>query len=988
MKYQIDSRRYADFDVFSVGKLPARSYFIPFPDRERADAAPLLEKRYASEKVICLNGTWDFRFYPRPAELPAELDTDAVAFDTMPVPGCWQFNGCDRPFYLNVRYQFPFDPPKIPTLEPVGMTFSWIGGDQGVKPRWKTPKDEYNFVGVYRRFLDIGPGDRRYIISFLGVASCLDLYVNGRFVGYSEGAHNTAEFELTSFLRPGQNELVAVVRRWCTGTYLECQDMFRNNGIFRDVLLRVSESADLWDVDARTEKRGDRYSLTLSAEAAEGTEVRFTLEGHGLHRTAAARVEKCRAEVRFDGLEVTEWNAEFPTLYDIYYETDTCCVKERIGFRTVEIKGDVFLLNGRKLKLKGVNHHDTSPLRGYTMLPTEIERDLKVCKAFNIDTIRTSHYPPDPLLLELADELGLYVIDENDLETHGTWAHRLPPSYDLISDDSKWEPRYLERIARLYGRDKLRANTCIILWSLGNEAGGTKNIDAMYGWLKPRTDLPIHYESVIHCKRTCYDVGSEMYPEPADVLAVGEHRRKEARLNNRPYFLCEYAHAMGVGPGNAEAYWRVIYDHDNLMGGCVWEFADHAVQHEDGSYSYGGDHGEWEHDGNFCVDGLFYPDRSPSTGAYIIRHAYRPIRVRHIEGNAFEVFNTTAFTPGETYLLKLYWNDGTEAELRPDAAPLSKTRVELAPGGKTAEGLILSIITVDTRTNREVSVESIVLEDPVLPAPARTAPLPPTLRFLNGRFCLELPGGHRLTAEVPSTSLWRAATDNDRDPLSRDTMRHWYGTKETVLSVKPVEHGVEVRSRLDGDGKRFEVTDTYEGTGDGILVTSRLHCARGRGTIPRFGKVFRLHRSFDRVEYRGRTGESYCDMKEQFPIGNCKTCCPCVTHMTEPNIRPQESGNRCDCTFASVNDGKLAVRFEAVDRPFELGIKAYSDQALVKMKHREDEVCTGTYVTIQAFQQGIGTGSCGPRIAPEFTFPTDEDYILRFLIRIQEISDP
>ena len=982
MKYRIDQKNYHDFSVFERNKLPPRSYFIPYPDRERADAVGPLEKRYGSEKVLCLNGDWDFRFYPRPSELPEVLDTDAADFDRIAVPGCWQFQGYDRPFYLNVRYQFPFDPPRIPTLEPVGSVFSWIGFDQGVKPRWKTPKDEYNFVGVYRRFLELGPEDRRYVISFLGVASCLDLYVNGQFVGYSEGAHNTAEFDLTPFLHPGQNELLAVVRRWCTGTYLECQDMFRNNGIFRDVLLRISEPTDLWDVDARTEKHGDSYTLILSAEAAEGTELRFSLKGHGLHRSGAASVENGSAQIRFEGLEVTEWNAEFPTLYDVYYETKSCCVRERIGFRTVEIRGDVFLLNGKKLKLKGVNHHDSSPTGGYTLTPAEIERDLRTCKEFNIDTIRTSHYPPDPLLLELADELGLYIVDENDLETHGTWAHRLPPSYDLISDDPKWKPRYLDRIARLYGRDKLHGNCCVILWSLGNESGGTKNTDAMYAWLKSRSDLPIHYESVIHCKRTCYDVGSEMYPKPEDVLAVGEHRRKQKQLNHRPYFLCEYAHAMGVGPGNTEAYWRIIYGHDNLMGGCVWEFADHAVLHQDGSYTYGGDHGEWEHDGNFCVDGLFYPDRTPSTGARILKHIYRPIRIRHGEGSVFELFNTTAFTPGSCFHLELNWNDGSPTQvLTPDVAPLSKKLIKLPLGKMTGEGRVLYVRTYDTRTGALVGFESLVLDEPELPCPAVRA-LPTGLSFPGGHFCLELPDGHRLAAETPSTSLWRAATDNDRNPQGGNTMKKWYDTKETVLSVRPIKTGMEVRSRLTRDPLTvFEVTDTYEGTAEGILVTSRLHCVRGRGTLPRFGKVFRLHRRFDRVEYRGRTGESYCDMKEQFPIGTVQAR---VTDLTEPNIKPQESGNRCDCTWAALSDGKTTVRFEAVDRPFELGVKPCSDLALTKMTHREDEHATGTYVTIQAFQQGIGTGSCGPRIAPEFTYPMNEDYVLRFVIRITE----
>lgn len=980
MKYVLNHSNYADFSVFELQKLPPRSYFIPFPDRAAADAAKPLEKRYCSAKVVCLNGNWDFLFYPRPAEIPDEIDTESLGFASMDVPACWQFQGIDRPFYLNVRYQFPFDPPAIPTTDPVGRVFSWIGGDQGVKPRWKKPKDEFNFAGLYRRRIQVEPGEKRYVISFLGVASCMDLYVNGQYVGYSEGAHNTAEFDLTDFLQPGENELLVMVRRWCTGSYLECQDMFRNNGIFRDVLLRISEPTDLWDIDARTEKHDDVYAITLSAEAQEGTTVRFALEGGGIKRTGSAAVVNGTASICFDDLDVVEWNAEAPTLYNVYFETDSCCVKERIGFRTVEIHGDLFLLNGKKVKLHGVNHHDSSPVNGYTMTPAEIERDLRLCKDYNIDTLRSSHYPPDPLLLELADELGLYVIDENDLETHGTWAHRLPPSYDLISDDPKWEPRYLDRVSRLYGRDKLRANTCVILWSLGNEAGGTCNIDAMYRWLKERSSLPVHYESVIHCKRVCYDVGSEMYPEPDAVLAVGEHRRKEAPLNERPYFLCEYAHAMGVGPGNAEAYWKIIYEHDNLMGGCVWEMTDHAVLHKDGSYTYGGDHGEWEHDGNFCVDGLFYPDRSPSTGAKLIRHIYRPIRVRHLEGDLFELFNTTAFTSGEAFTLRLRWNDGTEASILPIVPPLTKARIRFPMGQATEDGLRLTISVTDTRSGKEFSVEQLVLEEAPLSDPVDKS-FPRNLSFPDGIFCLELPNGRKLVGSEPYTTLWRAATDNDRDPMSRDTMRHWYGMKETLLSVRMLQDRVVIWSRLSGEAGRFDVTDEYSNTPEGLLITSHLHCHSGKGPIPRFGKAFRLVRQFDDVRYFGRTGESYCDMKEQFPIDlvQCK-----VTDMTEPNIRPQESGNRCDCAWAELSDGSVTVRFEAVDRPFELGVKPYSDKALLGMRHREEEQRTGTYVTIQAFQQGIGTGSCGPRTAPEFTYPAEEDYVLRFLIRVEK----
>ena len=977
MRYELDKTNYCTFAILEKNKLPGRSYFIPYPTRAGADGVSLREKRYGSEKVLCLNGEWDFKFYPRPAELPDVLDTDAVDFDTLDVPSCWQFRGYDRPFYVNVRYQFPYKPPVIPTTEKVGRVFSWTGVDQGLSLRRKDPGEEYNFAGVYRRFIHIDDASKHYVISFLGVASCLDLYLNGAFVGYSEGSHNTAEFDLTGKLRAGENELVAVVRRWCTGTYLESQDMFRNNGIFRDVLLRISEPADIMDIDAKTVKTGDAYTLTLTASTLSDTDVTFALEGHGLCVRKTVPTAERTAVVTFTDLAVTEWTAEDPVLYTLYYETPTACVRERLGFRSVEIRGDVFLVNGKKLKFHGVNHHDTDPRNGYSMTPADIERDMRLCKEYNIDTVRTSHYPPDPLLLELADELGIYIVDEADLETHGTFAHLLPPTYNPITQDPKWEERYLDRAARLYERDKLHGNTAIVMWSLGNEAGGYRNTDAMYDWLKVRTDLPVHYESVIHSKRQAYDVGSEMYPGVERVREVGEHARKQERLNDRPYFLCEYAHAMGVGPGNAEAYWQQIYRYDNLMGGCVWEMVDHAVLEADGGYTYGGDHGEWEHDGNFCVDGLFYPDRRPSTGARIIRFLYRPIRLRHVSGDTFEIFNTTAFSDGGRYRLVFRWNDGTEYVIDAGAPPLSRVRRQLPLGTEKAGELYAVVACTDTKTGRTVSEEQITLRRQMPPAP-ETRPLPAGCSVENGVFSWRLPGGEILSSAPQSTLLYRAATDNDINLMYRNTMAQYFAQEEKLLSTEKTATGCRVVTEIRSRRARFTVTDTYEGTAEGgVLVTSRLHCVSGGGIVPRFGKSFRLDESFDDVTYTGRIGESYCDMKEQFPIGtvSCR-----VKDMTEPNIRPQESGNRCDCSEAAVSDGRCAVLFRAVEKPFELAIKPYTDKALFSMRHRKDELRSGTYVTIQAFQQGIGTASCGPGIAPEYQYPAKEDYEFCFVI--------
>ena len=800
----------------------------------------------------------------------------------------------------------------------------------------------------------------------------MDLYVNGSFVGYSEGSHNTAEFDITEYLHDGENELLVVVRRWCTGTYLECQDMFRHNGIFRDVLLYELDKADFWDVEFRTEACDGLYTAVASAVMTEDSPVTITLSGHGLLVRQEVQSRGKTVTAIFEGLQVLQWTAETPYLYDLYFETPDSCVKLRVGFKDVLIRKDIFTLNGRRLKLKGVNHHDTHCQNGYCLTAEEIERDVRLCKQFNIDTIRTSHYPPDPMLLEWCDELGIYVVDEADLETHGAFMQQLPPNFNTITHDAKWESRYMDRVQRLYGRD--RNHACVLMWSLGNEAGGYRNTDAMYGWLKQRTNLPVHYESVIHSKRIAYDVGSEMYPTVSMVMAVGEHRRKQKRLNDRPYFLCEYAHAMGVGPGAVEEYWEQIYRYDNLMGGCVWEMVDHAIAQPDGSYTYGGDHGEWEHDSNFCVDGLFYPDRTPSTGAKIVRHVYRPIRVRHVEDCRYEIFNTTAFTESKNYRLRFQYPNGRVVAVRVDVPPMTKRIVELSqcPASDTT----LTIRVTDERTGSEVSVEQLVFSAPVKRDIQLLDKRPIWLDMQDGKLFFSR-NGTTMTSDRCHTLLFRAPTDNDRDFMLKTAMDSFIQQKESILSVAVRQEDLTVTSRIDCRDHSFLCTDTYESCPEGILVTSKLKCIRGKGNLPRFAKVYRLGQEFDRVRYFGRNGESYCDMKDHARIEEVSCW---VKDMTEPNIKPQESGNRCDCSWAEISDGATKFGFLAVDKPFELGIKAYSDWELLDMKHRSDEKNTGTYVAISAFQMGIGTGSCGPATLPEYCYSAKEDYVLRFII--------
>ncbi len=977
MQYKINKTNYASFALFKENKLDGRSYFIPYPTKAAADKVSLKEKRYKSPKVICLNGNWDFKFYPLPKELPDVLDTDKVQFDKIDVPSCWQFRGYDKPFYVNIRYQFPFKPPLIPTEEEVGTCFSWIGVDQKISPRWKKPKDQYNFVGVYRHHFDVEDVNDSHILSFLGVASCMDLYVNGEYVGYSEGAHNTAEFDVGKYIRKGENEMLVVVRRWCNGTYLEDQDMFRNNGIFRDVLLRVSKKDDIFDIDAKTRKIDGKYRLDLKAITFEKEEeVTFVLSGNGIEKKETVKAKDGLAEISFDGLEPKEWSAEDPVLYDIYFLTASCCVKESIGFKTVEIKKDLFYVNGNLIKFKGVNHHDTNPVNGYTLTPDEIEKDILLCKEFNIDTVRTSHYPPDPLLLELADLHGIYIVDENDLETHGVWACHFPPNFNILSANPKWEGHYMDRIMRLYARDKIHQNTSIVMWSLGNESGGGCNTDKMYDYLKSKSALPIHLESAIHSKIVAYDVGSEMYPSLERVELVGKHKRKEAKLNDRPYFLCEYAHAMGVGPGDIEGYWDIIYRHKNLIGGCIWEMVDHAIKHEDGGYTYGGDHGEWQHDRNFCVDGMFYPDRRPSTGAHIAKFAYRPIRVKHLRDNVFEIFNTLSFTNASEFALRFCFSDGSEKEYHFDVEPLAKKEVSIELGKELDGDLSLIVSTIDSKGVTRAE-EEIVLKERVRNLKG-TCPLPEGVRVEDGRLHIELEGGEELVSAEEDTLLYRAPTDNDTDYLYRDPMGPFTKQERTIIAQEALPNGIRVRAKWTNKKNQYIVVDTYEGCEEGVLLTSVIHPVRANGYLPRFGKCFQLPSSFDDVAYLAREGESYNDMKDQFVIRECKKK---VLDMTEPNIKPQESGNRTDARYVEVASKGNRIRFEALKAPFEFGIKPYTDRALLSMKHQKDEVRTGTYVTIEAFQQGIGTGACGPVTAERFKYPCDRDYTLKILIK-------
>ena len=505
---------------------------------------------------------------------------------------------------------------------------------------------------------------------------------------------------------------------------------------------------------------------------------------------------------------------------------------------------------------------------------------------------------------------------------------------------------------------------------------------------------------------------------------------------------------MGVGPGGGEDYWKEIYHYDNLMGGCVWEMVDHAVLQPDGSYTYGGDHGEWIHDGNFCVDGLFYPDRTPSNGAWTVRHLYRPIRLKWLGGDRFEVFNTRSFSGGNRYGLRLKWSDGLEETEDVTAGPLEKTVMELPVQEHTdacdALGIeaVLTVDIIDFESCEVVGTEQFILKEKLETAPEGAAlpDISDVLKIENGVpvicldrlvvICGEVPEKAAgdpaegpadkdetavMKASAPYTVLFRAPTDNDRDLHSKSRLGRFIDAVQTVRSVEETDGELKVETRIElgdetGDSSGVNVTPvggpvmnrpenggaekpagkaaltdttTYRLTEKGLLVTAVLRLAEDcekallPAFLPRYGKAFALPERFDTVHYLGRGGESYADMKEQHPV---RECVENVEWMTEPNIRPQESGNRMDCRFAALEDGKMRVTFTAVEKSFELGIKPYTDTALLAMRHQKDEVRTGTYVTLSAFQMGIGTGSCGPETEDPYCYPADAEYRLQFLI--------
>lgn len=999
MFYNIKRDNYKEFKVFEDNKLPARSYFIPFSNEKLADKASILNRRYTSDKVRCLNGEWDFKYYKRVDDLPSNFDTDEILFDQIPVPSSWQMLKYEPPFYTNINYQFKPNPPVIPTNKPAGKYGEDINGTV-----YKCKKEQYNSVGVYRTKFEIENLEKRFIIAFFGVASNLELYINGKYVGYSEGAHNTAEFDLNNYLVEGENELLAVVYKWCNGSYLEDQDMFRHNGIFRDVCLFIEDPTYVKDFEFFTIKNNDgKYDVILSIDIAsyDGAKVEAKLLDKKGKVIAAKNADaSAYTKIMFDKLDVVEWNAEIPTLYalKIILKRDgkvMSCIRKEVGFKTVTIEDRVFLFNDKPVKVKGVNHHDTNSKTGYYMTAEEMYLDLKICKDYNVNTVRTAHYPPDPMFIEMADQLGIYIIDEADIETHGL----LPRG--KISNNLRWKEHYWDRVKRMYLRD--RNSPSIFMWSLGNESGGIKCQDYCYEELKKLTLIPIHYERAIAYKRGGYDVASAMYYSPEIMERIAKVKTKlvdEAqpyKYRNKPFFLCEYAHAMGVGPGSLKEYWELFYKYDSLMGGCIWEMVDHAIYHEDAKYkyTYGGDHGEYTHDGNFCVDGLFFPDRKPHTSALAMKNVYRPVRAEYLKNGLVKFTNTNRFLNSSYLTIKgvlLVEGEPTlEVEFPSDIEPMQTREYDInldIHSGDivlnldyfekdkivAVEQLVISSALSEIHLSRGKSI-SVVDKDNIV-----------SVKFDSGYMLFNKSLGCVAAYNVAGidflvdrplkanqkgnfyTNIYRAPIDNDMYIKKKWQKLGFDKIESKIKKIRVIEEENEVMIRVDktliGNKKSlFSLTEYYAVAANGALTVATAIKSIGpvKEMLPRFGKVIELRDEFDEVYYYGNGPyENYPDFKEQSRLGLYKKK---VKDFMHGYLRPQESGNRTGVRYASIkNDEGQGLMILAEEKPFNLGAKKMSDESLIKAKHIEDLVYEDVnYIFIDGEMGGVGSNSCGPR---------------------------
>jgi beta-galactosidase len=915
--------------------------------------------------ALSLDGGWRFRLCAGLRDLTDGFerpDFDDSTWETLAVPSMWQMTGVpDRPrlgapAYTNVVYPFPVDPPRVPDANP---------------------------TGEYRRTLTLPaewPGRGRTLLRFEGVDSCFAVWLNGVRLGDGKGSRLPTEFDATEHLQPGENLLAVRVHQWSAGSYLEDQDMWWLSGIFRPVSLRHRPERGLDDLFAHADYDHRTGLGTLRVDAEADGRVRVAELGVDIPIGESVEVE------------VEPWTAEAPRLYDAEVSTGSETVELRIGFRTVTIEDGRLLVNGKRILLRGVNRHEWDPRTGRTLTVETMRRDLEIMKRHNINAVRTSHYPPDSRFLDLCDELGMWVVDECDLETHGfeTVGWKQNPS-----DEPQWREAYLDRMARMVERDKNHAS--VIMWSLGNEAGTGRNLAAMSEWTKERDPgRPIHYEGD---RDSGYvDVYSRMYADHAETDLIGrraepstEDPALDAHRRSLPFILCEYAHAMGNGPGGLSEYQRLFEQHPRCQGGFVWEWIDHGVAQRtaDGKafYAYGGDFGEPLHDANFIADGLVFPDRTPSPGLIEYKKVIEPVR---ITVNGAE--RTITVANGHDFLstahLQFSWRleDGGEhaADGRLDVPPVAAGEsvhvawpddlVKAAESPVDAERWVtvqarLAIDTTWAAAEHEISWGQGRLDaGRSTTPPVAAASRSDSARFdAHGRLVM-LSG---LELEGPRLDLWRAPTDNDLLGESGSVAEQWrraglHRLEHKLLDLSEDGEQTVVRTRVAAAGTNSAMAAVYRWRFEGERAWLTLEVnpeGPWEAPIPRVGLRLSVPSDLDQVTWFGLgPGEAYRDTRTAARVGRFSAT---VAEMQTPYLHPQENGSRADVRWARLTGGGRELRIIGAPH-FAFTARPWTSEDLDAAKHPTDLVARDRlHLNIDAALHGIGTASCGPGVLPQ-----------------------
>ena len=998
-------RYYENLNVLHENTMPARAYYIPASKR----MDNLVEHREESDRMQLLNGTWKFQYFTSIYNIKDsffEKNYDTENFDEIQVPSVWQMAGYDTHQYTNIRYPFPFDPPYVPQDIPCGAYVH----------NFEYSRDEK----ASKAFLN-----------FEGVDSCFYVWINGSYIGYSQVSHMTSEFDVTDVLQDGTNTVAVLVMKWCDGSYLEDQDKFRMSGIFRDVYILKRPKQAISDYHIKTRIEDMLAKVEIEMKFYSPLNVKISIEDrNGAVVALGSIAEEGTAVLEIASPEL--WNTENPYLYKLILETENEVIVDHIALRKIEIKDQVIYLNGQKIKFRGVNRHDSDPVTGFTINPEQITTDLTLMKQHNFNAIRSSHYPNAPFFYEMCDKYGFMVIDEADIEAHGPFMiyrkedtdyNRFKRWNEKIADDPVWEEAIVDRVKLMVERDKNRF--CIVMWSMGNESAYGCNFEKALEWTKNfDPDRITQYESARYRNYdetydySNLDVYSRMYP------ALSEIQEYLDKDGSKPFLLVEYCHSMGNGPGDFEDYFQMIQDNDKMCGGFVWEWCDHAIAHgtaENGKtiYAYGGDHGEEIHDGNFCMDGLVYPDRTVHTGLLEYKNVYRPARVISYDKESGELVlhNYMDFDDLKDYVKISYelTQDGLviskgilpEFSVAPHGEGKTNLKINVPENGKCYLKLIyhlkkeLPLLDEDHILGFdeiEVSKEDTKckLAEKWIPKTVVDSELQvnenDTQIHIKGReFAYTIDKRTALFTEMKfagreylnhpmELNIWRAPTDNDMYIKSEWKKAHYDKayTRAYTTEVVQGKHGVKITSHAsvvaETVQKILDVTITWKIEAAGkidadIAVTKDDEFP----DLPRFGVRMFLDKKLSAVRYFGMgPQESYCDKHQAASHGLYRAD---VGDLHEDYIRPQENGSHYDCEYVELNNSRYGIVASA-EKAFSFNASYYTQEELEKKTHNYELTESDSVVfCVDYALNGIGSNSCGPVVLDQYRF---NDVLFRF----------